>query len=56
MDQSLGALFCRENVYGPMALKIRHKLPRDWHWSLDGSSQTKEGLDVMSEFPTDSRL
>ena len=40
MDQSLGALFSGENLYGPMALKVRHEsLTRDWHWSMDGSSQ-----------------
>ena len=30
----------REHLYGPMAVKVRQKLPtRDWHWSMDGSFQ-----------------
>ena len=36
-DQSLGALFSRQTDQWPQ--KFARSLPRDWYWSMDGSSQ-----------------
>ena len=35
------------NLCGPMALKVRQKFPRDWHWSMDGSSQKGGGKRIV---------
>ena len=33
----------QRNAYGPMAHKVRQKFPpRDWYWSMDGSSQVSQ--------------
>ena len=43
MDQSPWCLLFREDLYGPLALKIRQNISPeiDWHWSMEGSSQRR---------------
>ena len=44
----------RENLCGPMAVKVCEKLPRDWYWSMEGSSQP-ETVTVGTIFPETQR-
>ena len=51
----------RENLlHGPMALKVCQKFPRNWYWSMDGSSQHFEssrwGIIISTETITNENL
>ena len=43
MDQSLGALFSGENCMEQWPWKFVKRFPRDWYWSMVGSSRTGFG-------------